>query len=78
MSDLFKRDPDAVNFPPFETEDLRTNLAAYLDTPFDEPNQAPRLVGNFRGASTRSSTTTVSRSTSAKRMSDCAPVSDDT
>ncbi len=42
---LFGRNPDAVNFPPFETEDLRENLARLLDTPF-EPTGIP--VGNFR------------------------------
>jgi hypothetical protein len=40
---LFRPNPDAVNVPPFETEDLRANLAAFLDTPF-----AGGAVGNFR------------------------------
>ena len=48
MSDLFGRDPDAVNFPPFETEDLRSNLAAFLDAPFTEPSGAIQPVGNYR------------------------------
>lgn len=51
MSDpgpLFGRNPDAANFPPFETEDLRDNLARFLDTPFDVPVGAPIAVGNFR------------------------------
>ena len=51
MSDpgpLFGRNPDAVNFPPFETEDLRANLAAFLDTPFDLPDGPAVPVGNFR------------------------------
>lgn len=51
MSDpppLFVRDPDAVNIPPFETEDLRRNLTVFLDTPFDEPSGARPLVGNYR------------------------------
>ncbi|SPU44587.1 Nuclease subunit of the excinuclease complex [Brevundimonas diminuta] len=42
---LFGRNPDAVNFPPFETEDLRENLARLLDTPFE---QTGIPVGNFR------------------------------
>lgn len=42
---LFERDPDAVNFPPFETEDLRENLTRFLDTPFGD---AGRLVGHYR------------------------------
>lgn len=42
---LFGRNPDAVNFPPFETEDLRENLARLLDTPFERTGIP---VGNFR------------------------------
>jgi hypothetical protein len=45
---LLPRNPDAVNFPPFETEDLRANLVRFLDTPFDGPTDQPMLVGNFR------------------------------
>jgi hypothetical protein len=37
-----------VNFPPFETEDLRENLARFLDTPFEQPGAASVPVGNFR------------------------------
>lgn len=52
MSDpgpLFGRNPDAVNFPPFETEDLRENLARFLDTPFaPAEGAAPLPVGNYR------------------------------
>lgn len=48
MTGLFRRDPDAVNFPPFETEDLRQNLARFLDTPFDDPSGARPFVGNYR------------------------------
>ncbi|MCR5881247.1 GIY-YIG nuclease family protein [Phenylobacterium sp. J367] len=48
MTDLSQRDPDAVNFPPFETEDLRTNLTTFLDTPFDDPSGAQPFVGNYR------------------------------
>jgi hypothetical protein len=42
------RDPDSVNFPPFETEDLRTNLARFLDTDFADPNGNTRRVGNYK------------------------------
>ena len=45
---LFGRNPDFVNVPPFETEDLRTNLARFLDTPFTEPSGVVHLVGNYR------------------------------
>lgn len=48
MSDpgpLFGRNPDAINFPPFETEDLRENLTQLLDTPFEHTGTP---VGNFR------------------------------
>jgi hypothetical protein len=45
---LFGRNPDAVNFPPFETEDLRENLARFLDTPFEWGGGPPMPVGNFR------------------------------
>jgi hypothetical protein len=45
---LFGRNPDAVNFPPFETEDLRDNLTRFLDTPFAGEGGAPIPVGNFR------------------------------
>ncbi len=42
---LFGRNPDAVNFPPFETEDLRENLSRVLDAPF---GQTGVPIGNFR------------------------------
>lgn len=43
------RNPDEINFPPFETEDLRKNLAAYLDRPFTpEGASTPSKVGNFK------------------------------
>lgn len=45
---LFSRNPDAVNFPPIETEDLRENLARFLDTPFTWEGGGPIPVGNFR------------------------------
>ena len=46
--ELFRRNPDAVNAPPFETEDLRANLARFLDTPFGSDGGVPVPVGNFR------------------------------
>jgi len=43
------RNPDSVNFPPFETEDLRRNLTAFLDTEvFDTVAGVSRKVGNFK------------------------------
>jgi len=48
VTELFARDPDAVNVPPFETEDLRRNLATFLDTRFDDPSGARPFVGNYR------------------------------
>jgi len=43
------RNPDAVNFPPFETEDLRKNLETFLNTLFDDPvTGEQRRVGNFK------------------------------
>lgn len=48
MTDLPKRDPDAVNFPPFETEDLRQNLTTFLDSRFDDPTGSRPIVGNCR------------------------------
>jgi len=42
------RNPDDTNFPPFETEDLRANLAAFISTPFDDPILGrARPVGSF-------------------------------
>ncbi len=42
------RDPDSVNYPPFEAEDLRAQLADFLATPFDDPvSDHPRPVGGF-------------------------------
>ena len=41
--------PDNVNVPPFETADLRQNLAAFLDSDFFDPViNGPRKVGNFK------------------------------
>jgi hypothetical protein len=45
---LFGRNPDATNFPPFETEDLRENLTRFLDAPFIPPGGAATPVGNFK------------------------------
>jgi hypothetical protein len=45
---LFGRDPDAVNFPPFETEDLRENLTRFLESVFEEPSGAKQPIGNYR------------------------------
>jgi hypothetical protein len=42
------RDPDSVNFPPFETEDLRDNLARFLNSPFEDSTGVARPVGNYR------------------------------
>ncbi|PTE19609.1 excinuclease ABC subunit C [Cereibacter changlensis JA139] len=45
---MMQRNPDDTNYPPFETEDLRSNLAAFLATPFDDPVLGrPRAVGSF-------------------------------
>lgn len=40
--------PDATNVPPFETEDLRANLAAFLDSDFEDPSGVVTRVGNYR------------------------------
>ncbi len=45
---MSERDPDSVNFPPFETEDLRRNLARLLDTPFADDQGEIRKVGNYK------------------------------
>ncbi len=43
------RDPDKINFPPFETEDLRKNSAKLLDADFTHPLDGTTWrVGNFR------------------------------
>ncbi len=43
------RNPDSTNFPPFETEDLRSNLATFLATEFDDPIAGtPRAIGSFK------------------------------
>lgn len=42
------RNPDSVNFPPFETQDLRENLAAFLNAPFGDETGATQRVGNYK------------------------------
>jgi hypothetical protein len=44
-----QKNQDSVNIPPFETEDLRKNLTAFLDSEFHDPvtNQKVK-VGNFK------------------------------
>lgn len=39
---------DDVSVPPFETEDLRANLTAFLDAPFDDPSGGRRRVGHYK------------------------------
>jgi hypothetical protein len=39
---------DDERLPPFETAELRRNLARYLDTPFPDPSGATFKVGNYR------------------------------
>jgi hypothetical protein len=50
MADLFPYTPvsDGANIPPFETEDLRANLAAFLDAPFADPSGQTMRVGNYK------------------------------
>jgi hypothetical protein len=46
---LFGANPDFIRQPPFETNELRTALARFLDTPFDhEPSGARPAVGSYR------------------------------
>lgn len=43
------RKPDSINIPPFETEDLRRNLAHFLNADFLDPVTGEvRKVGNFK------------------------------
>lgn len=44
-----EKNPDFVNIPPFETEDLRKNLTSFLDAGFHDPvtNKTVK-VGNFK------------------------------
>jgi hypothetical protein len=39
---------DAQNVPPFETEDLRTNLALFLDSEFTDASGQTRPIGNCK------------------------------
>lgn len=42
------RNPDDTNFPPFETEDLRSNLTKFLAAPFYDPILCrERSIGSF-------------------------------
>jgi len=44
-----QKKPDNIRKPPFETDDLRQNLARFLDTDFMNPlTGLPQKVGNFR------------------------------
>ncbi|WP_321901221.1 GIY-YIG nuclease family protein [Paraburkholderia tropica] len=46
---MFFGNPDTVNIPPFETEDLRINLARYLDSPVVDPLTGQTVkVGNYK------------------------------
>lgn len=40
--------PDGTNVPPFETEDLRANLAAFLDQNFADPSGESVRVGHYK------------------------------
>lgn len=42
------RNRDGSHLPPFETEDLRANLAAFLDARFDDPSGSSVRVGNYK------------------------------
>ncbi len=50
MPDLFPHAmiPDGANIPPFETEDLRENLTAFLDTSFSNPSGEMVRVGHYK------------------------------
>lgn len=44
-----KKNQDFINIPPFETEDLRRNLADFLDSDFFDPIMGKAMkVGNFK------------------------------
>ncbi len=46
---LFGSNPDFIRRPPFETDDLRANLARFLATPFAQDASGSRLpVGGYR------------------------------
>jgi GIY-YIG catalytic domain len=40
--------PDDVHVPPFETEDLRANLTAFLDASFEDSIGVTRRVGHYK------------------------------
>lgn len=42
--------PDDVNVPPFETEELRANLTAFLDAPVQNSSGAMRRYEALGGA----------------------------
>lgn len=46
---MVDRNPDNTNFPPFETQDLRSNLKKFYETPFFDPELGEEIpVGNFK------------------------------
>lgn len=46
---LFGANPDFIRQPPFETNELRSGLAQFLDTPFEhDPSGARPFVGHYR------------------------------
>lgn len=42
-----KKNPDSINIPPFETEELRRNLVAFLNSPYPDSDDNTK-VGDFR------------------------------
>lgn len=46
---MIDRNPDSTDVPPFETEDLRSNLAKFLTQEFDDPIIGKsRVIGSFK------------------------------
>ncbi|MCB5200217.1 GIY-YIG nuclease family protein [Loktanella sp. TSTF-M6] len=46
---MMGRNPDDTNYPPFETEDLRKNLATFLSQGFQDPvTDRLRSIGSFK------------------------------
>lgn len=41
-------DPDATNIPPFETDDLRSQLTRFLDSPFTQTDGATMKIGDYQ------------------------------
>lgn len=41
-------DPDATNIPPFETDDLRSQLTRFLDSPFTQTDGATMRIGDYQ------------------------------